>query len=266
MKKLALAIYRLLFANRLFYKVNYGMYLLSLKGLGVLNFENNRLSGERKFIELLSRKYPAPMILDVGGNEGDYSALCKELSPGATIHTFEPHPKTYDRLAKRAAELGFHVVNTAVSNVYEEVVLYDYASAEGSSHASLYGSVLTDLHSAELNAIKVKAIPLDDYLRQNHINHVHLLKIDAEGHELKILMGIHEHLAAGKVDIIHFEFNEMNIMSKTFMKDFYDLLSNYAFYRMLPNHLLPLGEYSAAKYEIFLYQNIVAIRRDVKLI
>lgn len=234
--------------------------------MGILNFENNRLSGERNFIKLISRKYRAPMILDVGGNEGDYSALCKQLSPAASIHAFEPHPKTYDRLAKRGAQLGFQVVNNAVSNTYEEVTLYDYATTEGSSHASLYANVLTDLHSSDFNTIQVKALPLDDYLRQNEIHHVDLLKIDAEGHELKILMGVREHLAANKVDIIHFEFNEMNIMSKTFMKDFYDLLTNYTFYRLLPNDLLPLGKYSAAKYEIFLYQNIVAVRQGIKLI
>lgn len=265
MKGLLLFFYRLLFANKLFYKLNYGLYLLSLKGMGVLNYENDRVSGEYNFISRVAKRFKHPVILDVGGNEGDYSALCKQLSPEAKIVAFEPHPKTFLRLAKRAKELRFEAINSAVSNIYGEVTLFDYASLEGSSHASLYSNVLSDFRNSETSAIRVPALTLDGFLEENKIPHVHLLKIDAEGHELKILMGISNYLKVGQVDIIHFEFNEMNIVSKTFMKDFCDLLAGYSFYRMLPNSLLPLGKYSASKYEIFLFQNIVAIRSGITL-
>lgn len=46
------------------------------------------------------------------------------------------------------------------------------------------------------------------------------------------------------------------------MKDFYDILPQYDFYRLLPKYLMPLGEYRALTHEIFAYQNIVAIRRN----
>jgi hypothetical protein len=42
-----------------------------------------------------------------------------------------------------------------------------------------------------------------------------------------------EALKKGIIEIIHFEFNEMNIFSRTFFKDFYDLLEDYQLFRVL---------------------------------
>ena len=44
------------------------------------------------------------------------------------------------------------------------------------------------------------------------------------------------------------------------MKNIYELLIDYFFYRMLPNGLVSLGGYVPICWEIFAYQNIVAIR------
>jgi len=263
MKTFLIFLYRTLFANTLFFKLNYALYIISLKGLGVLNYENRKISGEDSFIKKIGNRFTSPVIIDVGGNEGDYAALCKKYAPGARIISFEPHPRTFERLKLRSAKLNFEVINAAVSNVYETVALYDLAGKEGTSHASLYAGVVTELHHSELSQSNVPAIPLDDYFFKNSIDHVNLLKIDAEGHELKILQGAKHYISQSKIDIIHFEFNEMNIVSKTFMKDFYDILHEYSFFRLLPKVFLPLGDYQPAKCEIFLYQNIIAVHKGL---
>ena len=53
MLKLVYDLYRLLFARRFFYKFNKLLYNLSLRGLGVLNFESDKLSisGEDHFVK-----------------------------------------------------------------------------------------------------------------------------------------------------------------------------------------------------------------------
>lgn len=263
MKNFVLFVYRTLFANTLFIKLNYTLYLFSLRGLGILNYENSKVSGEDSFIKKMGYRFKSPVIIDVGGNEGNYAALCKKYAPDARIISFEPHPRTFERLKLRSAKLNFEVINAAVSNVYETVVLYDLAGKEGTSHASLYAGVVSDLHRSEVSQSNVPAIPLDDYLSKNAIDHVNLLKIDAEGHELKILQGAQQYISQNKIDIVHFEFNEMNIVSKTFMKDFYFILHGYSFFRLLPKGFLPLGNYQPAKCEIFLYQNIIAVRKGL---
>ena len=87
---------------------------------------------------------------------------------------------------------------------------------------------------------------------------VDFLKIDVEGHELAVLRGAERMLGAGSIRLIQFEFNEMNVVSRTFLRDFRLLLPNYTMYRLLPKGLLPLGEVPVLT-ELFAYQNILAV-------
>ncbi len=64
-------------------------------------------------------------------------------------------------------------------------------------------------------------------------------------------------LSNGKIEVIQFEFNEMNVVSRTFLKDFYDILSNYDLCRLDSNKLIPLFKYES-KNEIFQFQNFLA--------
>jgi hypothetical protein len=57
----------------------------------------------------------------------------------------------------------------------------------------------------------------------------------------------------------------MNVISRAFFRDFYTLLPDYAFYRLLPDGPVPLGEYSPILWELFASQNIVAVRRGCEL-
>jgi hypothetical protein len=102
---------------------------------------------------------------------------------------------------------------------------------------------------------------LSDFVKEHSIDYIDLLKIDTEGNEMKVLLGLKDFLAKGKVGAIHFEFNEMNVISRVFFKDYFDLLSNYNFYRLLPNGMLPIERYNPIDCEIFAYQNIVGIKK-----
>jgi len=69
-----------------------------------------------------------------------------------------------------------------------------------------------------------------------------------------------KYLSEKKIKAIHFEFNEMNIISKISFKNFWDLLIGFEFYRMLPGgNLIRLKKYSPLSCEIYAFQNIVAI-------
>jgi hypothetical protein len=91
---------------------------------------------------------------------------------------------------------------------------------------------------------------------------VRLLKIDTEGHEASVLRGARETIAGRRIELVQFEFNAMNVASRTFFKDFVDLLPGYRFYRLLPDGRVPL-RYSPHACEIFAFQNVVAIREDL---
>jgi len=61
---------------------------------------------------------------------------------------------------------------------------------------------------------------------------------------------------------VQFEFNAMNLESRTFFRDLVALLPNYRLHRLLPDGwaLLP---YTPLTCELFAYQNIVAVREGI---
>jgi hypothetical protein len=54
----------------------------------------------------------------------------------------------------------------------------------------------------------------------------------------------------------------MNVSSRTYFRDFWNLLPNYNFYRLLPDGMVKIERYSPVFCEIFAYQNIVAILKQ----
>lgn len=256
--KLMLNIYRWLFVRTWFYEFHKFLYLLSLRGIGVLNYESDRLSGEGHFIEHHVSRIRDGVVFDVGANVGRYSARIRDKQQGVDIFAFEPHPTTYGLLVKNVDGMGIVTYNVGVGAVEGVLPLHDYADEDGSSHASLYKDVIERIHKGRVSVRQVRIISLDAFVRENSIERVGLLKIDTEGHELEVLKGFEQFIKDNRVDWIHFEFNEMNVVSKVFFKEFWDFLPNYDFFRMLPNGLVPIKYYSSLLCEIYAFQNIVA--------
>lgn len=263
MLKLVYWFYRVIFARSIFYKLNKLLYSLSLKGLGVLNFESDLVSGEDWFINRYVANVDKGIILDVGANVGNYSIKIRRSNSSVEIFCFEPHPLNFEKLQYNTAQSNMNHFNVGVGSVAGKLTLYDYANNDGSSHASLYKEVIEEIHKQKSVEHEVEVITLDEFAKKYGIKEVHLLKIDTEGHELAVLKGFEGLIRAGKVNLIHFEFNEMNVASRVFFKDFWDFLPNYDFYRMLPDGLVPIKNYSPVFCEIFAYQNIVAKLKTV---
>lgn len=257
--------YRFLFGRKKFYKLNKLFYQCSLRGLGILNFESNNLSGESKFLSTYLKGKNNCVIFDVGANIGNYSRKIFEISHGATIYAFEPHPKTFQKLIANIKNPNFYPNNYAVSDYVGVLSLYDYEDNDGSTHASLFKDVFNTIHKKKSIEYKVNVITLGSFIKNKSIGKIDLLKIDTEGNELNVLKGMLEYLCDGSIKVIHFEFNEMNVLSRSYFKDFWDILSNYNIYRMLPDGLVQIKSYSPVFCEIFAYQNIVAILKDEKI-
>jgi len=119
--------------------------------------------------------------------------------------------------------------------------------------------VLKDLHRAKtIKETNIPLITLDAYCCAASIPGIDFLKIDTEGNDLKVLKGSQAMIRKNAIRVIQFEFNQTNVFSHVFLKDFYDILRGYSFYRLLPHALLPLGSYSFRN-EIFAFQNILAL-------
>ena len=265
MLSLIFKIYSIVFARKIFFKLNKTLYHLSLNGIGILNFQNSKISGEDFFLRSYLKDKTIKVIFDIGANEGGYSKKIMELNPNAELYAFEPHPKTFKKLQEVADEFSFKAFNVGVGDKNETLKIYDYKYKDGSQHASIFKDVIEKVHKSEFIEHKITLIKIDDFCKKSNIAGINLLKIDTGGNELKVLKGASELIKNNKIDVIHFEFNEMNVFSRVFFRDFYEFLINYNFFRMLPDGLIFLSEYNPIYQEIFAYQNIVAIRKDLKI-
>lgn len=230
---------------------------------GIMNSHSMEASGEIFFTQSFLKskiKNSNPTFLDVGGNKGDYSALLNQAFPQAKIYTFEPNPNTFEVLKKRL-EGKVELVNKGVGNKNGELELYFDQSDKTSVQATSDPEILKVIAGSEqLQSETIAVTTLDDFCKSNQLMEIDLLKIDTEGFELEALEGAKELLGNNAISIIQFEFNEVNIVKRRYLRDFYDTLENFDFYRLHEKKLIPLGDWQPI-HEIYLFQNIIAIRK-----
>ncbi len=266
MKKIIFNIYRKLFARKNFYSLNRYLYTLSLKGIGINNYESDYYSGESYFMSKLKFLNNSHTIFDIGANIGNYSNHIISLFPNVKLFSFEPHPKIFKNFEKNKKG-NYEIYNYGFGNEECIIPIYDYKDdAEGSEHASIHKGVFETIYKKETISYEIKLRKVDDFVLENKIDKITLLKTDTEGNDFNVLLGAKKSLDDNVIDIIHFEFNSMNTTSRVFFKDFFELLGNYDLYRLLPYSAIRIDNYEPVYNEIFGYQNIVAIRKNSEFV
>ena len=265
-RKIPIVFWRFIAARPSFQRINELMLDCSLRGLGILNYESDRLSGEKYFLEKLLPLYLPNdkfFVLDIGAHIGEYTKKIASANPNASIWAFEPNPKTFMKLKENIKETNVLMVNKGLGSKEAEVAFYDRKDRDGSSaHGSLYREVIEEIHHVESVELIVPLTTLDDCTQEVSRKKISLIKIDAEGHELEVLKGARELIEGNWVDLFHIEFNEMNIISRVFFKDIALILSSYQAYRILPNGVIQLKE-SPFRTELFGFQNIIFVNKKL---
>jgi len=263
-------VYSFLFAKNCLFKFNKFMYNLSIRGIGIYNYENMNVSGENNFINKYLTKYSGGkskfIVFDVGAHIGKYSKLITKAINNAEVYSFEPHPITFKILKKNIESVkNVNLYNLALSSKEAILDIYDYQNNDGSSHASLNSEIFQTVHYSKITSHKVNVTTIDIFAENNKIEKIDFLKIDVEGFELEVLKGAFKLIYTGKIEAIQFEFTQLNSTVKVFFKDFYEMLSkDYNLYRLLPKSLHQIKEYDPTMTEIFGYQNYVAVLKSKK--
>ena len=146
-------------------------------------------------LEILKQFLPAhPIIVEAGAFDGHDTRKMVQQWPECIIHAFEPLPEIYERLEESTAILPqVHRYPVALSNHTGTALFYiserptkpGIASQAGSLHKSkerLAKSPLIFPRTAQ-----VDTITLDEWAQQHTIQHIDLLWLDTQGHELAIL-------------------------------------------------------------------------------
>lgn len=163
-------------------------------------------------------------------------------------------------MSRRVSDVKIKTVNQAASDHVGTSIIYESPAYAISEHSSQYQEAFTRSGSSPVEK-EIKLTTIDDYLSDQGIGFVHFLKIDTEGHELFVLRGARESLHQGKIGIIQFEFNEMNLYSHMTMRDIRKILSEYSFWRPSPNGLIFLPDLPLYQ-EIYQFSNIICLPRS----
>ena len=154
------------------------------------------------------------VFFDVGAGIGTYSIFTAQFTQGP-IHAFEPIYENM-KIFKKNIEANFKSINvrlnlTALSNI----------EGFGSIHKAnnLFGSWLEN-ESTEYSQDSIQVTTLDAYCLEHQIKQIDILKIDVEGHELKVLEGARESLAKKIIHVMILEDNHNVEKIADFLRDY----------------------------------------------
>jgi FkbM family methyltransferase len=184
-----------------------------------------------------------PVLFDVGANIGDWSKGMLARVPRARIFLFEPAPACQERIRSLNLPNALLIPN-AVGERPGKTLLHFSSSLDGS--ASLHARGDSYFRGLDYKAMEVEVVTLDQVMEQHGIEFVDFVKMDIEGHEFSALQGAGQSLKARRIGALSFEFGSGNINSRTFFRDFWNLLTSYNFklWRVTPaGRLLPIEDY-----------------------
>ena len=189
---------------------------------------------------LIKRK--DPVMLDIGANRGAWTTEVRRLTGGQGRWLLvEPAPECCVQLRKLAE---VEVIEAAVGERSGTATLYSPGDQNGL--ASLHERHDSLARGQHFIGREVRVTTIDEILDERGIEWVDVAKMDLEGHELFALRGAAQSLKHRRLGALTFEFGTGNVNSRTFFRDFWDLLTGYGYRieRIYPGgKTLPVMEY-----------------------
>lgn len=188
-------------------------------------------NGETALLERL-RPFRPRLVLDVGANVGDWTIAASRSLPEVTVHAFEAAPHTAELLARNLAAQADRVVINATGLSDHAGWLTLYATPDDTTKASIVPDVaraVAEQGWAQVEAVTVQTVTGDAYLREHQIDHVDMLKIDVEGAEFSVLRGFADAFARHAIDLVQFEYGQLNVATRDFLGDFYRFFTDRGF-------------------------------------
>ena len=222
-------------------------------------------NGELFFVKMLGRLYQGEHFtcFEVGANIGEYTESILTFIPSTQdVFLFEPQKSCFELLQKKFIDNEkVRLNNFGLSNEVGTMTLYK--DHEGSGLASLYRRNLEHYHMSMKEEEVVSLNRADEYIKNNNISHINLIKIDVEGHEISALDGFGSFLDSKNVDYVQFEYGGANLDSHTSLMELFVYFKSRGFVvcKVMPTYLKRI-EY-VPRLENFMYQNYVAVSANM---
>ncbi len=177
---------------------------------------DSETNGEQWLLRTLARQNRLQTCFDVGANRGDWADLLLKENPDASIHCFEICPPTFEKLSTHFQGNPNITLNpVGLSDEKAEIpVVYCVGGDELSSMFEV-------VRSKNTRTINAQVIRGQDYMAEQKVAKIDLLKIDTEGAEHLVLRGFGDNLSPDRIPVIQFEYGLINISTKFLLRDFY---------------------------------------------
>lgn len=227
-------------------------------------------NGELRAIRVISRFFEKKLFFDVGANVGHWSlAAADNFETGGEIYSFEPSKRTYEILVRNTTRIPYiKPFNIGLSNNSQAMeILFSGKNPEKSS-VEFYGVQSLNTKITDYQPETQTFLRGDEFCEKNSIQEIAFLKIDTEGHDYKVLEGFEKMLKDGKIRAIQFEYNRLNIYTKTLLHDFHTLLDHssspdaFCIGRVFPESVR-FKSYNPLD-ENFIDGNFIAVRRSLR--
>ena len=260
-------IYIFIFGRKKMQFINDIFLSLALNAKGYKNFGNFTQTGEKKFIQSISKDLM--ICIDVGANVGKYTELLL-AETNSKIISFEPLKKAFEDLKKIQNQFPdrLKVFNYAIGA--ENANLELNFSDEKSEKATFSRDIdkLSFFDYEKNKKVMTNVITLDSFLSQNpnllDNKEIDLIKIDTEGFELEVIIGARDTIKNKCPKYIQLEFNWHQLFKNHSMYKFSQNLINYELFQILPfGKKLAKVNPERPETNIFHLSNFVYIRKDI---
>jgi FkbM family methyltransferase len=174
-------------------------------------------------------------VIDIGANVGNHSLFF--ALTGASVLAFEPNPDAYELLEQKIrANPGVRIqpFQKALSDrsAFLELCLPDNKNLGRSSFNKKVGS----------NTISVEVSRADDLEEIQSCSHISYIKIDVEGHELRVLSGLRDTLSSQRPPVF-VECNQLdrletlsNLFPEGYSFYLFDINRAFAYFLNIPGY------------------------------
>lgn len=180
------------------YTVRHGL-AKGLKRRGGLAFLPAALAGSPDRVAeetfLLNLDLSGQTIYDVGGDQGIYTLFFADrVGAQGRVFTFEPNPVSYRRIVANVELNGFKNVEVRPRGLGQQrdrltFVFPDGEPARGSANAAIGAQIRQEKN---VHTIEIEVNSLDDEMAASNMPRPDLVKIDVEGLEMDVLLGMQE--------------------------------------------------------------------------
>ena len=188
------------------------------------------------------------IFIDVGAHHGDTINEFLEIFSIKKIYAFEPSKENFTKLKIKVAEieksksvkieispfglgeknyiLPLNEIADGVSNTFNNLNVNSKYFRKKKFITTLFG-----IKKFIKNKVPTRIIRLKEFMEQEKIDKIDFMKIDTEGFEYNILLGLEENIK--KVEFILFEHHYDNMIIKNYnFSDIHKLLSNNGFQKI----------------------------------